>query len=42
MDVGKPKRIVKVEPLRDPVPRERPSAPPEREPRKVPAEPRRA
>jgi hypothetical protein len=45
MDIGKPKRIYTVEPLEDPVPRERPEAPaqpaaPERapaEPEKVPA-----
>jgi hypothetical protein len=45
MDIGKPKRIYTVEPVEDPVPRERPEAPdqpaaPERapaEPDKVPA-----
>lgn len=41
MDIGKPKRIVKVEPLREPVPRERPEPAPTREPEKVPAEPTR-
>jgi hypothetical protein len=28
MDVGKPKRIVRVEPIRDPVPRQAPTPPP--------------
>jgi hypothetical protein len=42
MEIGKPKRVVRVEPLRDPVPsRERPGhEPPQRvkeEPRPVPA-----
>ena len=41
MDIGKPKRIVKVEPLQEPVPRERPAPAPEREPQKTPAEPAR-
>jgi len=41
MDIGKPKRIVKVEPLREPVPRERPTPAPERAPERVPAEPSR-
>jgi hypothetical protein len=42
MDVGKPQRIVRVEPLEEPVPRETPEAPPEREPEKVPAAPSRS
>jgi hypothetical protein len=42
MDVGKPQRIVKVEPLEEPVPRETPAPAPEREPEKVPAAPSRS
>lgn len=47
MDVGKPKRIVTVEPVEDPVPREKepekisvpaPSEPARREPEHVPAD----
>ena len=41
MDIGKPQRIVKVEPLEEPVPRERPEPAPSREPKKMPAEPAR-
>jgi hypothetical protein len=37
MDVGKPQRIVRVEPLRDPVPRKAPSPPPVRRPEQAPA-----
>jgi hypothetical protein len=29
MDIGKPKRIVRVEPIRDPVPRQAPSPAPQ-------------
>jgi hypothetical protein len=42
MDVGKPQRIVKVEPLEEPVPRETPTPVPERRPEKVPAAPSRS
>lgn len=42
MDVGKPQRIVRVEPLREPVPREAPAPPPARVPEKVPAAPARS
>ncbi len=46
MDIGKPQRIVKVEPLVEPVPRERPAREHERErereAEKVPALPRRS
>ncbi len=42
MDIGKPQRKVKVEPLREPVPREAPAPAPAREPEKVPAGPGRA
>ena len=41
MDIGKPQRIVRVEPLEEPVPRETPAPTPEREPEKVPAAPTR-
>ncbi len=41
MDIGKPQRIVKVEPLEEPVPRKAPAPPPERKPERVPAEPSR-
>ncbi|HET8606827.1 MAG TPA: hypothetical protein VFL66_07325 [Gaiellaceae bacterium] len=41
MDIGKPQRIVRVEPLEDPVPRETPAPAPEREPEKVPTAPGR-
>ena len=42
MDIGKPQRVVRVEPLEEPVPREAPAPVPERQPEKVPAEPGRA
>jgi hypothetical protein len=46
MDIGKPKRIVTVEPIEDPIPRERPEKAPApapveplpREPEKAPAD----
>ncbi|HEY6017131.1 MAG TPA: hypothetical protein VIU86_10495 [Gaiellaceae bacterium] len=41
MDIGKPQRVVRVEPLEEPVPRETPAPAPEREPEKVPAAPTR-
>jgi hypothetical protein len=41
MDIGKPQRIVRVEPLEEPVPRETPAPTPERKPEKVPAAPTR-
>lgn len=41
MDIGKPQRVVRVEPLREPVPREAPAPAPEREPEKTPALPAR-
>ncbi len=38
MEIGKPRRIVKVEPIRDPVPHETPSQPAEPpRPEKLPA-----
>jgi hypothetical protein len=39
MEIGKPRRTVRVEPLEDPVPRELPEEPHEREPAEVPREP---
>jgi hypothetical protein len=39
MDIGKPQRIVRVEPLRDPVPRTEPAPPPEPRPQKTPIAP---
>jgi hypothetical protein len=39
MEIGKPRRTVRVEPLEDPVPRELPEEPPEREPAEVPRGP---
>ena len=41
MDIGKPQRVVRVEPLREPVPRETPAPPPERVPDRTPAAPAR-
>lgn len=41
MDIGKPQRIVRVEPLEEPVPRKTPAPAPERKPEKVPAAPNR-
>jgi hypothetical protein len=41
MDIGKPQRIVRVEPLEEPVPRKAPAPAPEK-PEKVPAEPGRS
>jgi hypothetical protein len=32
MDIGEPRRIITVEPVRDPVPRERPAPAPDRQP----------
>jgi hypothetical protein len=40
MDVGKPRRTIKVEPLKDPVPRETPAPAPSEEPRKTPDRPK--
>lgn len=43
MQIGEPKRIVTVEPIEDPVPREVPApGEPAEEPEKVPSEPERA
>jgi hypothetical protein len=36
MEVGKPIRIHEVEPVRDPVPRERPNEPPRQRPQREP------
>jgi hypothetical protein len=37
MDIGKPQRVIRVEPLRDPVPQKAPAPPPQRKPEKTPA-----
>jgi hypothetical protein len=39
MEIGEPRRVTKVEPLVDPVPRERPEKPPAEETVEKPAEP---
>jgi len=39
MDVGKPKKIHRVEPVEDPVPQEQPQAPPEERPAEAPPQP---
>ena len=39
MEIGEPKRVIVVEPLEDPVPREAPPREPGGEPERAPAEP---
>ncbi len=39
MDVGKPKKIHRVEPVEDPVPQEQPQEPPEEQPAEAPPQP---
>jgi hypothetical protein len=39
MDVGKPKKIHRVEPVEDPVPQEQPQEPPEERPAEAPSQP---
>lgn len=39
MEIGEPRRIIIVEPLEDPVPREAPATEPDREPLETPEEP---
>jgi hypothetical protein len=36
MDIGKPQRVITIEPIEDPVPREQPAPEPEREPVREP------
>jgi hypothetical protein len=40
MNVGKPKKIHRVEPVKDPVPHEQPQEPPKERPAEAPSQPR--